>query len=239
MLVLSKSTVLNPSILETRSLPRKFFRRVTVFPRGASVGTWIRIIAENQFLRYMLALTPVLLLLLVWDRAALLVAHAPLPMVALIMLFEMRILRLSKAARERLVSDDVAARRLDLLAFRGRGILRRIAARRGVDEGALHLVIEQSELARISPLTFVTVQSALPKPHILDLHPAEMDAIHDGLFDKDLTEDHLRDVNLAQGVYVRDVQLETRSVSARARLAAWMEDEAGAAEDNMPEGARA
>lgn len=223
MLILTKDTLHNADILKTKTLPRKFMRRVTVLPRGAGPGVWTRIAFENQFLRYLMALTPFVAIMLMWEGAALPVAHAPLPMVAFIFLVEMRLLRLSDAKRRALVTPDEAARRLDLLAFRARAILRGIAARHGLDAGGLHLVVEQSELARIAPLTLVTVQAEAPSPRVLALSQRDREEIRTMLFDADLTERALHEVNMAQGVYLRDVRLEARSVSAHARLAAFLE----------------
>ena len=228
MLVLTRDTLLNPGILQTRTVPRRFLRRVGVWPRGAGIGAWVRIVFEGQFLRYIIALTPFVAIMFVWQDAALPVAHAPLPMVALIIFVEMRVLRVSDAARKRLVGEDEAARRLDTLAFRARALLREIAARKGLEEGALHLVVEQSDLARIAPLTLVTVQSATPRPHVLDLDAEERALIRERLFDRDLTEAALLEVNQAQKTFLRDIRQEARAVSAHARLAAWIEKDRAA-----------
>jgi hypothetical protein len=50
------------------------------------------------------------------------------------------------------------------------------------------LVAEQSELARVTPLTLVSVQSAVPEPHVLDLDAEDRAILQDTLFDADLTE---------------------------------------------------
>jgi hypothetical protein len=139
---------------------------------------------------------------------------------------EFRVLRMSKAARQRLVDGDEAARRLDTLAFRARACLRKIAAKRGLTEGTLHLVIEQSDFARVSPLTFVTVQTDSPSPQVVTLDRDEIAILRDGLFDADLTERDLLAVNLRQETYLRDIAQEARAVSAHARLAAFMEKRA-------------
>jgi hypothetical protein len=139
---------------------------------------------------------------------------------------EFRILRMSKAGRLKLVDADEAARRLDMLAFRARACLRQIAARRGIAQGDLHLVIEQSDFARVSPLTLVSVQTDQPEPHLLALDPEDRAILQAGLFDADLTERDLLDVNLRDETYLRDIVQDARGVSAHARLAAWMDRKA-------------
>jgi hypothetical protein len=66
---------------------------------------------------------------------ALPVTQAPLAMVLVIAVVEMRVLRLSDRAGERLLTEDEAARRVDAFTFRARAALRRIAARKGIAEG--------------------------------------------------------------------------------------------------------
>jgi hypothetical protein len=57
---------------------------------------------------------------------------------------------------------------------RGAAVLSRIAAGRGMTQGELHLAVEQSELARVAPLTVVSVQLAGPPAEVLDLTDAEV-----------------------------------------------------------------
>lgn len=220
MLVLTKDTVLNPGILKTRSLPRRFLGRVSVWPKGARAADWARLVVEAQFLRYLVALAPFIGLMFVWEDGALAMAHAPLPMVALIIFVEMRVLRISDTARKALLPPDVATARLETLGFRARAALRDIAARRGIEAGELHLVVEQSDLARVAPLTLVTVQSAAPKPHILDLDAQERALVRAGLFDDALTERQLHEASLVQKTFLHSFRQEARAVSAHARLAA-------------------
>lgn len=234
MLVLTKDTLLNPAILKTRSIPRRFLGRVSVWPRGAGAGAWARLILEAQFLRYLVALTPLILLMFIWEDGALAMAHAPLPMVALIIFVEMRVLRISEAARQRLLPEDVAAARLDTVGFRARRILRDIAARRGIEAGDLHLVIEQSDLARVAPLTLVTVQSDTPRPEVLDLSPEDRALVADTLFDAELTERDLHLANLSQKTFLRSFRQEARAVSAHARLAARLEAKGRAKLEGTP-----
>ena len=41
MLIVTEATIANRGVLETRSLPRKFFGRVQLLPRGAGPGLWL------------------------------------------------------------------------------------------------------------------------------------------------------------------------------------------------------
>lgn len=226
MLIVSEATLLNSGVLETRSLPKKFFGRVFLVPRGATLRLWLRLIAEVQFLRYMLALLPFIVAPLLARDYALPVMQAPALMVVLVGLVELRVLRLSKSARARAVSAEDADRRLDTLSFRARACLRQIAARHEMREGSLHLVIEQSDLARIPPLTLVSVQSDTPGPHLAKLDAGDRAILEEGLFDADLTERDLLAVNHRDNLYVRDIVQEARAVTAHGRLAAYLEKRA-------------
>ena len=231
MLVVAPDTILNPAVLETRSLPKKFLGRVQLLPRRGGTGLWARFILEMQFVRYMAALVPFIAIPLLSNDLALPVTQAPLAMLVVIAIVELKVLRLSKRGRERLMSADEAARRIDAFVFRARAALRKIAARRNMAEGELMLVLEQSELARVTPLTLVSVQSGAPAPHLLDLDTAERAILEDTLFDAQLTERMVHAANLREDRMIREVRVEARSVSAHARLAAWMDrqDEAGPA----------
>ncbi|MBY4891352.1 hypothetical protein KUL25_01085 [Rhodobacteraceae bacterium N5(2021)] len=113
----------------------------------------------------------------------------------------------------------------DAFAFRAKALLRRIAARRGIVAGELRLVADQSELARVAPLTFVSIQSADPSPHIVALAPEDREILR-GLFDESLSEHDLHRANLRVDDALRDVRLDAEGVSAHARLAAWMDAQA-------------
>lgn len=223
MLVVAPSTIVNAAVLETRSLPKKFFGRVQLIPRHAGAGLWLRLILEMQFVRYLGALVPFMAIPFMSNDLALPVTQAPLAMLLVIAAVELKVLRLSDRARERLMSEDEAARRVDAFAFRARSALRRFAARRNLDEGEITLVLEQSELARVTPLSFVSVQSPQPEPHLLDLDAEEVAILQDELFDDDLTERMLHAANLRLDQCLRQVAIETRAVSAHARLDAWIE----------------
>jgi hypothetical protein len=92
-----------------------------------------------------------------------------------------------------------------------------------MSEGELALVLEQSELARVTPLTLVSVQSPTPGPHVLDLDAEERAILETRLFDDDLTERMLHNANLREDRHIREVKVAAESVSAHARLAAWMD----------------
>lgn len=222
MILLSPETVLNPSALETRSLPKKIIGRVQILPKRAGFLTWIRLIFEMQLLRYLSALLPFLALILFSRDLALPVTQAPLAMILVIGIVELKVLRLSKPARERLITQAEADRIHDAFAFRAKALLRRVAARRGIEAGELRLVVEQSELARVAPLTFVSVQSAEPSPHVVALAREDREILRD-LFDDTLSERDLHRANLRKDDALLDVALDAEGVSAHARLAAWMD----------------
>lgn len=223
MLILTNATMGNPGVLETRSLPKKFLGRVLVVPLNADLRTWARLLVEMQPLRFLVTLLPFAISPILVRDLAVPVMQAPALMVILVLLVEIKVLRLSGKARARQVGPDEAARRLDTLAFRGRSCLRRIAARHDLGEGTLRLVVEQSELARIAPLTLVSVQSDTPDPHVLRLDPEDRDLLTQGLFDASLTERDLLAVNHRDNRYIREITQEARAVSAHARLAALLE----------------
>lgn len=228
MLIVTDATLVNRGVLETRSLPKKFLGRVMLVPRGAGPRVWLRLVVEIQALRYMVTLLPFALAPIVFRDLALPVMQAPALMLVVVAIVELKVLRLSKSAQARAVTADEAARRLDTLAFRARACLRRIAARHDMEEGQLRLVIEQSELARIPPLTLVSVQTETPEPHLTALDATDRAVLRDGLFDAAFTERDLQLVNHRDDVYLRDVAQETRAISAHSRLAAFL-DKRGAA----------
>jgi len=228
MLIVAPETISNAGVLETRLLPKKFFGRVQLVPKGAGFGLWARLILEIQFLRYMAALIPFIAIPFMSNDLALPVTQAPFAMVLVIAIVELKVLRLSDRARERLITEDDAARHLDTFAFRARAALRQIAARRGMAEGEIALVAEQSELARVVPLTLISVQSAVPEPHVVDLNAEDRAILEDTLFDADFSEKMLHAANMRDGQPIREVRIEARSVSAHARLAAALKDRGAA-----------
>lgn len=222
MFIVSPLTVWNPGALQMRQLPRRIFGRVTLWPRrGATAGLWLRILFEVELWRYLGILMPFAVAAVIWPEWAIGIAQAPLLMFIAVHLAETKLMRLSPEARGALLDGAEAERGLDTLRVRARAILTRIAAGRGLTAGALHLVVEQSELARIAPLTFVSVQWD-EGPEVLALTMAEEALIREALFAEGLDERLLQKINLAEGEFLRDEVLDVRAVSAHARLAAMM-----------------
>ncbi len=221
MFLICKQTVANRSALHMHRVPRKFLGRTALWPRAGSVGLWARLIFEVEFLRYITALLPFVAATLIWQEYALAIAQAPIPMLILIFLVEARLLRVSPERRKTLVTDAEAERGLDLMRSRARQILTRIAAGREMQAGRLHLVIEQSEMLRVPPLSLVSVQLE-DGPEIMDLTPEDRRLIAETLFQPPLSERELQKISLARKIEVHDVSLEAGQVSGHARLAAMM-----------------
>ncbi|MFN7222632.1 MAG: hypothetical protein ACK4MS_01275 [Paracoccaceae bacterium] len=220
MFIITPKTISNRAALEFRQIPRRFLGRSFVWPRQG--GGWrlkLRVIFEIELLRYLVALAPFAVSALAWRDSALAIAQAPALMVLVIYAVEMRFLRLSRSARDALLAPAERDRLTDLLAERGRQILTRIGSGRRLAQGALHLVIEQSELARVAPLTFVSIQSD-DGPAILDLTEADCAMIHETLFAPPLTERMMHTLTLARKDTVSTISLEMRSIPAHARMAA-------------------
>jgi hypothetical protein len=221
MLIVTKDTIANRSALDTSSLPKQFLGRALVVPRDG--GHILRMIVELQALRYLVTLAPFIIAPLMFRNLAMPVMQAPALMLVLIAFVELKVLRMSKSARAKLLDADEADRRLDILTFRARVCLRKIAAQQGISLGQLRLVIEQSELARLPPLTLVSIQSETPKPHLLTLNAAARAVLQDGLFDNQFSEHDLLAVNHRADVYLRDIAQEAGAVSAQTRMAAFLE----------------
>ncbi len=220
MIIVTHDTLRNPDILKVRQLPRKFFGRVTVWPRSRlGPGGLARLVFEFQAVRYILTLSPFILIGMSWNALALPMAQAPILMIFMIWVVEMRLLRVPKSRRARLIDSAAAERGLDHLRVQARAALTRIAALRGMHRGELHLVVEQSPLWRVRPLTYVSVQSE-EGPEVLRLNAAERAILEETLFQPPLTEKLLQRINQSQGEFIRDVSFDARGVSAHARLAA-------------------
>jgi hypothetical protein len=220
MFIITPTTVTNRAALEFRQLPRKFLGRSFVWPRRG--GDWrlkARIVFEIELLRYLVALAPFAVMALVWRDSALAIAQAPALMVLVIYGVEMRFLRLSKTARAALLGPAERDRLADLLDIRSRAILTRIGAGRRLATGSLHLVIEQSELARVAPLSLVSVQCE-DGPQILDLDDAEQALIRSTLFNAPLTEAAMQKLSASRNETVTQVTLDLRAIPAHARMAA-------------------
>ncbi|MBN2629985.1 MAG: hypothetical protein JXR75_05545 [Rhodobacteraceae bacterium] len=220
MFIVSPATLTNRTALEFCQLPRRFLGRRFIWPRIE--GTWrlkARLIFEVEFLRYLAALFPFALAALVWRENALAIAQAPLLMVLVVYAVEIRLLGLTQTKRDSLLTPAERDRALDLFTQRGRQILTRIAAGRKMTQGTLHLVVEQSELARVPPLTLVSVQWS-EGPAVLDLTPEERKLISEGLFAAPLTERAMHKLSLARKEPLHSVELEVRAIPAHARMAA-------------------
>ncbi|PWR03641.1 hypothetical protein DKT77_05735 [Meridianimarinicoccus roseus] len=227
MILIAPNTVWNPRALETRRVPRKLLGRVAILPRQRlPVRIWARLVVEGQFLRFSLALSPFVAAMFIWPESALPISQAPLAMLLVIGVVEMKLLRVPRDRRDEVVDAATADRTLDTLRFRARRVLGRIAARRGLDRGAMHLVVEQSELARIAPLTLVSLQAepgvGAPQAAVLTPDPEER-AWLAGLFDDTLTERDLHLANQRADLFLRDIAFEAQTVSAHSRLAALMD----------------
>lgn len=221
--VVTPSEITSSTVLKIRKVPRKLFGHGTSLLPSGSMTTSIfwRMLVEVSFLRYCAALLPFPILVLMFPEKALAIGQAPAVMFLAVYFVESRILSVDNPDRRRqLMPEEEAERGADIAKVRAREILTRIAAKRGMNAGELHLVIEQSALARIEPLTVVSVQTAEPEPQIVELDEEERRLIHETLFDSDFTEKRMHTTSLALGRFLHDVTLEAKSVSAHARLEA-------------------
>ncbi len=226
--VLTPHTVWNPGAMDFRTAPRKILERIAILPRReAGWRVVLRVILENQLLRYTTALLPFVIAMLVWPHLALPISQAPLPMLIVIGLVEMKVLRISKEKRKALMSEAEVATTLDTLAFRGRTILSKIAARHPDLGGELFLVIDQSELANVPPLSIVSVQLSEGKSRMMHLDVEERDVIREMLFDDQFSERDLHRANMREDTFLRSVAFNTKGVTAHARLAAILEAPTG------------
>ncbi|MEE4187840.1 MAG: hypothetical protein V2I76_05260 [Roseobacter sp.] len=224
MFIVSPSTLLNARALETRAVPKRMIGRISLLPRrGATWRMFLRLLFEIQVLRYFGALMPFVIAMFVWPELALPISQAPIPMLFLIYFVETRIFNIPKDKRAALVSDADMERTLDALQFNGRRILTKLAAGKGLETGTLHLVVEQSEIGRVPPLTLVSVQLAGADPQVLDLGTEERALVAEQLFDDTLTEAALHLVTLRESKNLRSVVIEAGDISAHARMAALLE----------------
>ncbi len=223
MFLVTPDTVWNPVVLETREVPRPFMGLVSLWPRrGATWRLRARLWFEREWLRYAASLLPFVLAAVIWPGQAIAIAQAPLPMFAVVYLVETRFLRVPRDRRAAFATPAEIERAQDAFRARARAILARIAAGRRMTDGALWLVAEQSDLARVAPLTWVSVQAeatATEGPRVLALTEAE-EATVATLFAGAFTEAALHRANLAEGVFLRSERLAARGLSAHARMAA-------------------
>jgi len=224
MILVSPSTIWNASALETRTIPKRVLGRIMILPHtGLSSRTLLRLIFELQVLRYLLPLTPFVIAMFIWPVLALPIAQAPLLMLIAVGFVEMRILSVRRENREALIADGEMASTLDALNFNATRLLTRLAARRGLTRGELFLVIEQSELARIAPLTLVSIQQAEPAPIVLALDADERRMIREGVFNDQVTERQLHLIALRENENLRSIVLDVATISAHARMTALLE----------------
>lgn len=221
ILVVTQSTLSNPQVLATSATPRRFLGRSPgIRPKGVFLRPlfW-RMLFEHSLSRYVVALAPFPVAMLIWPDLALPISQAPVLMFGIVLYLESNVLSVPTPEKRRALMDaDAAERGLDLLQVRARAALTRFAARRGLREGVLLLVIEQSAMARTPPLTLVSVQLDGPEPAVLDLDADERAALVDDLFDAAFDDALLHRINLSQNSFLRSVALDARSVSAHARL---------------------
>jgi hypothetical protein len=226
LVVVTPSTVRRPRALAQAAPGRPLLRHpLAMVPRGGRpVGLVVRLLFELSLVRYVVALTPFPVAMLIWPELALPISQAPILMMGLLLFIETNVLSVPTAEKRRgLVDAAAAARGLDLMQARAREVLTRIAAGRDLADGVLHLVVEQSAMARVRPLTVVSVQREGAEPPVLELDGEER-AWLAGLFDEGSGEGFgeaaLQRINLAENRFQRAYALEARSVSAHARLAA-------------------
>lgn len=220
---LTQGGIVNRSLLATKTVPRRVLSLgLFVLPRAAPWNAvfW-RAMLEHALARYGIALTPFLLALAIWPQLALPIAQAPLLMFLAIWLFERYVLTIPDPAKRRaLIGEDEAGRVLDRLRIAAEAALTRLAAARDLDSGVLHLVVEQSAYARVTPLTLVSVLCETDRVAILDLDRAEREALRTALFPDPGAERALHLANIAEGRQIRQASVEPASISAHARLAA-------------------
>lgn len=219
--------------MTVRSVARLHLKRVgaqmlgrgfRVVPRGPGTGgVFGRILFDQAPFRYCVALSPFPIAMLARPDLALAISQAPLLMFAIVVLIESSVLAISTPAkRKRLIAAAEAARGLDMLQQRSVDVLSRLAAGRDLRTERLHLVVEQSGLARVPVLTLVSVQQegAAPgeRPRLLNLDAAEREMVVARLFDDALDESLLHTINLYENKYVRVTPFEASAVTAHARL---------------------
>ena len=227
LFVLSPDVVWNPGVLNFPTAPRKILERGMILPRrDVTWGFVARAVFESQVLRFVIALLPFGIAAILWPGAALPISQAPLLMLVAIGIIELRVLRVPRAKRQEMTTEAAAARALDSLNFRGRRILAQLAASKGIETGTIYLVVEQSDMVRVPPLTIASLQLDEGKSRLVPLTAEERAIIRDGLFDDDFTERDLFLANQREGVAFRSVAYDARGVSAHARLAAFLDNTA-------------
>ncbi|MGY6634024.1 MAG: hypothetical protein ACXIU8_09785 [Alkalilacustris sp.] len=228
LFIVTPQTVSNPQALRGGSPPRKILTGLrSIFPvRLVLDPIWWRLALEYPLLRYSFALSPFPAAILIWPDLALPISGAPLLMFLFINFIEGNVLSISDPdRRRRLLPEDEVARRQDLFVLRARSVLTRIAAGRDMADGTLTLVVEQSAMSPVTPLTVVSVQGEVEGAPVLDLDAAERALVAAELFDAlpgtgRLTERDFHRLSLRENRFLHAVTLEARAISAHARMAA-------------------
>ena len=226
--VVTPQTVSNPRALRGGSPPRKILTGLrSVFPSRLMLDPiWWRLALEYPLLRYSFALSPFPAAILIWPDLALPISGAPLLMFLFINFIEGNVLSISDPDRRRkLLPEHEVARRQDLFAMRARTVLTRLAAGRGMADGTLTLVVEQSPMAPVPVLSVISVQAEVEDAPVLDLDPDERAMIAGTLFDAAegeglLTEAAFHRLSLRENRFLHAVTLDARAISAHARMAA-------------------
>lgn len=222
LFVVTSANVRRPDALVAADPERPLLRLgLAVAPRsGPLTGVFWRMVVEHSLVRYVIALAPFPVAMLIWPELALPISQAPLLMIGIVLFVETSVLSVSSPdKRRRLIEPAEAERGLDLLRVRAQTVLSRLAAERRLADGALHLAIEQSAMARVAPLTLVSVQCREASPPVLALDPGEAAAVAAGLFDEAFGEAELHRINLAANIFQRSFAIDARSLSAHTRLA--------------------
>lgn len=180
---------------------------------------------DRSAARYSMTLLPFPVAMLIRPDLALAISQAPLLMFALVYGVESQVLSVPTPEKRRNLIDPArAARGLDLLGARSRAALSQIAAGRDLHSGMLHLAVEQSTLARVEPLTLISVlhtdTDPAVRPALLDLTDEEAAFLDNALFDAEMDERLLQTINLSENTFVRVTEFDSRAVSAHARLMA-------------------
>lgn len=226
LFLLTPSSIRNRDYLNGVRVPKQVLGRgFDIRPRGGLKNpVFWRLLIEQALTRYLIALSPFPVALAIWPDLALPISQAPVLMFGIVLYIESNVLSVPTPDRRRALMDaSEIARGLDHLRARARSLLTRVAARRGLTGGVLHLVVEQSAMARVRPFTILSLQYEGATVQVLDLDPEEARLLQDTLFDAELPERHLHRINLAENIFLRDMPLDARSVSAHARLAALAE----------------
>ena len=234
--LVTPATVSNVQAIRGGTPPRKILTGLrSVFPARLVLDPiWWRLALEYPLLRYSFALSPFPAAILIWPDLALPISGAPLLMFLFINFIEGNVLSISDPdRRRRLLPEDEVARRRDLFEVRARALLTRLAAGRDMTEGEITLVVEQSPMAPVPPLTVVSVQAEIEGAPVLALDPEERRMVVAELFDDfhgpgKLTERCLHRMSLRENRFLHAVTLDARAISAHARMAALARARAGA-----------